>query len=396
MAPRTILYTGKGGVGKTSVAAATARRCAAQGARTIVLSTDPAHSLAESLEAPVGGEPAEVGGGLFAQQIQAQDELERHWSGVQRWLGGVLVERGVDRIAAEELTVPPGGDELFSLLALKGHVESGDWDVIVVDCAPTGETLRLLSFPDAARWWLEKVLGRERALLAAARPLARTFLDLHLPDERAFAEIQRLVTNLVGMHELLRDAGHASIRLVMTPDRMVVSEAMRTFTYLNLYGYVTDAVIVNRVFPDEVEGTYFGAWRAVQAEQLELVRSGFAPVPVLRAPYFDREVQGAEMLDRLAEALFAGRDAGAVLHDRVTQELSLRDGGAELRLDLPFVSKGDVSLKKIGLELVVRVDGHKRTIMLPGAMAAYRPSSASLSDGSLVVGFAEQEQAVGA
>jgi arsenite-transporting ATPase len=390
MAPRTILYTGKGGVGKTSVATATARRCAAQGARTIVLSTDPAHSLAESLETAVGGSPTDVGGGLFAQQIQAQDELERHWSGVQRWLGAVLMERGVDRIAAEELTVPPGGDELFSLLALKAHHESGDWDAIVVDCAPTGETLRLLSFPDAARWWLEKVLGRERALLAAARPLARTFLDVQLPDERAFTEIQRLVGNLVGMHELLRDAQHASIRLVMTPDRMVVAEAMRTFTYLNLYGYVTDAVVVNRVFPDEVEGTYFGPWRAVQASQLELVESGFAPVPVLRAPYFDREVQGAAMLDRLGEALFAGRDAGAVLHGRVTQELSLHDGGAELRLDLPFVSKGDVSLKKIGLELVVRVDGHKRTIMLPGAMAAYRPSSASMSDGSLVVGFAEQ------
>jgi arsenite/tail-anchored protein-transporting ATPase len=392
MAPRTILYTGKGGVGKTSVATATARRCAAQGLRTIVLSTDPAHSLAESLETAVGGRPTDVGGGLYAQQIQAQDELERHWSGVQRWLGGILMERGVDRIAAEELTVPPGGDELFSLLALKAHHESGDWDVIVVDCAPTGETLRLLSFPDAAQWWLDKVLGRERALLAAARPLARTFLDLQLPDERAFAEIQSLVANLVAMHDLLRDAEHASIRLVMTPDRMVIAEAMRTFTYLNLYGYVTDAVVVNRVFPDEV-GSYFGAWREVQAEQLELVESGFAPVPVLRAPYFEREVLGAEMLDRLGDALFAGRDPAAVLHGRVTQELSLHDGGAELRLDLPFVSKGDVSLKKIGLELVVRVDGHKRTILLPGAMAAHRPSSATLTDGALVVGFTEQEPA---
>lgn len=392
MTPRTILYTGKGGVGKTSIATATARRCAAAGARTIVLSTDPAHSLAESLETRVGSEPTDVGGGLFAQQVQAQDELERHWSGVQQWLGGVLMERGVDRIAAEELTVPPGGDELFSLLALKAHHESGDWDVIIVDCAPTGETLRLLSFPDAAQWWLDKVFGREHALLAAARPLARTFLDLKLPDDRAFGEIQGLVANLVAMHELLRDAEHASIRLVMTPDRMVVAEAMRTFTYLNLYGYVTDAVVVNRVFPDEVDG-YFGAWRTVQAEQLELVESGFAPVPVLRAPYFEREVLGAEMLDRLGDAVFAGRDAGAVLHDRVTQELSLHDGGAELRLDLPFVSKGDVSLKKIGLELVVRVDGHKRTILLPGAMAAYRPASAALDDGSLVVGFTEQEPA---
>src|ERR687895_172532 len=336
MASRTILYTGKGGVGKTSVAAATARRCAAGGARTLVLSTDPAHSLAESLEAPVGGGPTAVGGGLFAQQVQAQDELERHWSQVQEWLGHVLMERGVERIAAEELTVPPGGDELFSLLALKEHAESGGWDAIVVDCAPTGETLRLRSFPDAAQWWLDKVLGREHTLLAAARPIARTFLDLTLPDERVLGEVQRLVANLVAMHELLRDARRVSIRLVMTPDRMVVAEAMRTFTYLNLYGYLTDAVVVNRVFPDEV-GAYFGAWREVQAEQLELVESGFAPVPVLRAPYFEREVLGAEMLDRLGDALFAGRDAGAVLHDRPAQELQLDGERAELRLDLPFV-----------------------------------------------------------
>jgi arsenite-transporting ATPase len=391
MAPRTILYTGKGGVGKTSVAAATARRCAAEGKRTIVLSTDPAHSLAESLETAVGGSPTDVGGGLFAQQVQAQDELERHWSAVQDWLGGVLMERGVDRIAAEELTIPPGGDELFSLLALKAHAESGDWDVIVVDCAPTGETLRLLSFPDAARWWLDKMLGRERALLSAARPLARAFLDLQLPDERAFVEIQKLVANLVAMHELLRDSARASIRLVMTPDRMVVAEAMRTFTYLNLYGYLTDAVVVNRVFPEEVDG-YFGAWRRVQAEQLELVASGFSPVPVLEVPYFEREVLGAEMLDRLGEQLFEGRDPAAVMHDRVTQELTLEDDRAELRLDLPFAGKGDVSLKKIGLELVVRVDGHKRTIILPGALAGFRPSSASLRDGALVVGFAPQEE----
>ena len=182
------------------------------------------------------------------------------------------------------------------------------------------------------------------------------------------------------------------MRLVMTPDRMVVDEAMRTFTYLNLYGYVTDAVVVNRVFPDDV-GAYFGAWRAVQAEQLELVESGFAPVPVLRAPYFEREVLGAEMLDRLGEALFAGRPGGGAARPRSRRGSSLHDGGASLRLDLPFVDKGDVSLKKIGLELVVRVDGHKRTILLPGAMAAHRPSSATLTDGALVVGFTEQEPA---
>ena len=383
MTPRIILYTGKGGVGKTSVAAATARRI---GGRTLVLSTDPAHSLAESLQLTVGPEPTEVGGGVWAQQVQAQDELEQNWSAVQSWLGGVLAERGVERIAAEELTVPPGADELFSLLQLKRHAESGEWDAIVVDCAPTGETLRLLSFPDAARWWLDRVMGRESALLSAARPIARAFLDLSLPDERVMEDVQRLVRNLIAMHELLRDASRVTIRLVTTPDRMVVAEAMRTFTYLNLYGYLCDAVVVNRVFPSEV-GEYFGAWRELQSEQLELVESGFAPVPVLRAPYFEQEVMGGAMLDRLAGALFDGRDAGAVLHDRLAQELALEDGRAELRLDLPFVSKGDVALKKIGLELVVRVDGHKRTIVLPSALAGFKPTSAKLAEGSLVVGF---------
>jgi arsenite-transporting ATPase len=373
-------------VGKTSVAAATARRCAAAGARTLVLSTDPAHSLADSLQVAVGSEPTPVADRLFAQQVQAQEELERHWSAMQEWLGGLLAERGVERIAAEELTVPPGGDELFSLLQLKAHVDSGEWDAIVVDCAPTGETLRLLSFPDAARWWLDKALGREHAMLAAARPFARMFLDVQLPDERVLEDVQRLVQNLIAMHELLRRP-EVSLRLVMTPDRMVVAEAMRTFTYLNLYGYLTDAVVVNRVFPDELAGTYFGAWRDVQAEQLALVESGFAPVPVLRAPYFEQEVVGTAMLDRLGDALFAGLDGGAVLHDRLAQELRLDDGRAELRLDLPFAERGDVALRKIGLELVVRVDGQKRTIVLPGALSGFRPTGASLREGSLVVAF---------
>src|SRR3954470_10515937 len=386
MRPRTILYTGKGGVGKTSVAAATARRCAAAGARTLVISTDPAHSLADVLGTEVGGAPTDVGEGLKGQQVQAQDELEHHWSAVSGWLGGLLMERGVDRIAAEELTVPPGGDELFSLLVLKAHVESGEWDAIIVDCAPTGETLRLLSFPDAARWWLDKVLGREQSMLSAARPLARMFLDVQLPDEKVVAEAQRLVGNLVAMHELLRDASRVSLRLVMTPDRMVVSEAMRTYTYLNLYCYLTDAVVVNRVFPDELSEGYFGAWHAVQQEQLELVSSAFA-IPVLQAPYFASEVIGAQRLDELAGAIFAGADPAAVLHDRLTQELSMTSGTASLRLDLPFAERGDVSLKKIGLELLVRVDGHKRTIMLPGALAGFKPTSAVLEEGSLVVGF---------
>src|SRR5206468_304108 len=303
MAPRTILYTGKGGVGKTSVAAATARRCARAGLRTIVLSTDPAHSLSDSLEAELGSEPTPCGDLLWGQEVQAQEEMERHWDAVSEWLGELLAERGVDRISAEELTVPPGMDELFSLLRLQAHHQSGEWEAIVVDCAPTGETLRLLSFPDVARWWIEKVFPLERQILAAARPIARSLLDIPLPSQAVFADIQRLSENLIAMNGILRDRERCTVRLVMNPDKMVIGEAMRTFTYLNLYGYLTDAVIVNRVFPAEV-GSYFGDWRKVQERHLALVEEAFSPVPMLRAPFFEREVIGGEMLDRLAGKLF--------------------------------------------------------------------------------------------
>jgi arsenite-transporting ATPase len=388
MGPRTILYTGKGGVGKTSVAACTARRCAAGGLRTLVISTDPAHSLAESLGSELGPSPVEVGRRLWGQEVQAQQEMERHWSGVQDWLGELLIERGVDRISAEELTVPPGMDELFSLLRLQAQHQSGEWDAIVVDCAPTGETLRLLSFPDVARWWIEKVFPMERQILAAARPIARTLLDIPLPSQAVFADIQRLSENLIEMNEILRDRGRSTVRLVMNPDKMVIGEAMRTFTYLNLYGYLTDAVIVNRVFPADV-GDYFAQWRRVQEEHLELVSSAFAPVPVLRAPYFDQEVIGGEMLDRLAAALFEpdGLDPAAVLHDAVTQELSMTEHGARLRVSLPFAEKGDISLKKAGLELIIGVDGQRRTIVLPPAFAAFQPTEAKFEDGALEVSF---------
>ncbi len=387
MRPRTILYTGKGGVGKTSVATCTARACAASGLRTLVISTDPAHSLSESLEVELSAEPRSAGTRLWAQQVGAQEEMKRHWSGVQDWLGEVFLDRGLDRVSAEELTVPPGMDELFSLLRIQAAHESGEWDVIVVDCAPTGETLRLLSFPDVARWWIEKVFPIERQFLAAAGPVMRSLLDIPVPTHAVFADMRRLSENLIAMNEILRDE-HSTVRLVMTPDKMVIGEAMRTFTYLNLYGYLTDAVIVNRIFPDEV-GDYFAGWRKVQEEHLELVRSAFAPVPVLCAPYFDQEVVGAEMLDRLAGALFGPGelDPAAVLHDSVTQQLEVSDGEARLRVALPFASKADVKLKKIGLELVVAVDGQKRTIMLPDALAGFRPTAATLEEGALEVTF---------
>jgi arsenite-transporting ATPase len=392
MTPRTILCTGKGGVGKTSVAAATARRCAAAGLDTLVLSTDPAHSLGDVLEAELGAEPRPVADRLWAQQVSAPDELEGNWAAVRAWAGGALVERGVDRIAAEELVVPPGADELFSLLRLKAHCDEGRFAVIVVDCAPTAETLRLLSFPDVARWWLERVVPDQGRIVDAARPLARGLLDLALPGEDVLDDVARFVANLVALHDLLRDRTRVSVRLVMTPDRVVVEEARRTFTYLALYGFLCDAVVVNRVFPDDV-GPYFDGWRAAQAEALEEVVAAFAPVPVLRAPFFPREVRGAAMLDRLGDAIHAelpGGDAAAVLHAEPAQTFSVADGAATLRVALPFAARGEVDLKRRGPQVTVRVNGYKRMLMLPGPLAGYRTTGARLRDGALEVSFAAE------
>jgi arsenite-transporting ATPase len=390
--PRTILYTGKGGVGKTSVAAATARRAAASGLRTIVMSTDPAHSLSDSLEAELGADPTQLAECLWGQEVQAQREMEENWGQVQVWLGQLLAERGVMDIAAEELTVPPGMDELFSLLQIKRHHESGEFDLVVVDCAPTGETLRLLSFPEIAKWWLEKVFPVERKMVAAARPIARTFLDMDLPGEEVFGEVNRLVRNLIAMNEILRDRERASIRLVMNADRMVVNEAQRTFTYLNLYGYLTDAVIVNRLFPDEVGDGYFGSWRERQTERLAEIERGFAPVPVLRARYFADEVVGPEMLDQLGEELFAEVDVAAHLHTELAHEFEQGpDGKTSMRIRVPFAERDQISLKKVGSELVVTAGREKRTIILPPALARRSPSGARFEDGSLEVSFADED-----
>ena len=294
-------------------------------------------------------------------------------------------------------------DELFSLLAIKRHHEEEDFEAIVVDCAPTGETLRLLSFPEVARWWLEKVFPWERRLVAAARPLARGLLDIPMPSDAVFDDVQRLVESLVGMNAILRDRSLTSVRLVMNPERMVVKESMRTFTYLNLYGYLTDAVVVNRLLPEGAAEGYLGPWRAAQQEQMELVRSAFAPVPGGgRAPARARG-RGRRHARPPRRGAVSGRGGETVpgepwdiLHADVSRELVSENGTTTLRLPLPNASKSDIDLKKIGLEVVVRVGAHKRTIMLPTTMASHRPRAARFDDGTLEVRFERGDERVGA
>lgn len=379
---RVILYTGKGGVGKTSVSAASALRIAESGLKTLILSTDPAHSLSDSFEVELKARPTLVSKNLHGQQIDAQEELEQNWRAVQQWLAKVVSERGVNQIAAEELTVLPGLDEFFALLQIKSHSQSGRWDVIVVDCAPTGETLRLLSFPEVARWWLKKILPWEKRVVSAARPFARGLLDLELPSNDVFGEVQQLVGNLAQMSDILRDHRTTSVRLVINPDRMVIQEAQRTFTYLNLYGYLTDAVIVNRMFPQEVTGGYFDQWRQHQLLNAKLVRESFDPIPVLSAPYFEREVVGESMLGRLGSELFKDREPEGLLYSSISHELSVNNGSAKLKISVPFTKKEDVELKKTGAQLIVKVAGQKRNIMLPASLRAYRPIGAKFDPDS--------------
>ncbi|WP_051472263.1 ArsA family ATPase [Patulibacter minatonensis] len=384
MATRIVLYTGKGGVGKTSVAAATARRIAASGLRVLVVSTDPAHSLADVLGAEVGADPTPVAPDLEALQLDDRSELTRHWSAVRDWASRTLVGRGVDRISAEELSVPPGLEELLSLLRLVELRDAGDHDVIVVDCAPTAETLRLLSFPDLAHWWLSRVVPRQEDLLGTVRPLARAVLDITLPDRTVLDEVARMMESLLAMRELFVDREHVSMRLVTTADRVVVEEARRTYTALGLHGVATDAVIVNRLFPEDV-GPYFAGWRDQQQEELRGIEDAFAPLPILQAPYFDREVVGTDALDRLGDALYAGVHPEDVLHVGLSRELEVDEDGARLRIAVPLADREDVSLRRAGDELVVEVGGRRRAVLLPPAIAHYRPTGASLRDGVLDV-----------
>ncbi|WP_320672635.1 ArsA family ATPase [Patulibacter defluvii] len=384
MAARIVLYTGKGGVGKTSVAAATARRIAAAGQRVLVVSTDPAHSLADVLGTPIGPEPTALGDGLDGLQVDAHAELTRHWSAVRAWAGRTLVARGVDRVSAEELTVPPGMEELLALLRLVELRDAGDHDVLVVDCAPTGETLRLLSFPDIARWWLDRIMPRQEQLLGAARPIAKAVLDVTIPDSEVLDEIGRLMQNLLRMRELVVDHDAVSVRLVTTADRIVIDEARRTYTYLSLYGIATDAIVVNRLFPDDV-GAYFARWRDQQQRHLEEIHAAFAPLPVLDAPYFDAEVVGAAALDRLGDALYAEVDPAAMLHHGAARELEVDGDEARLRIAVPLADRDEVAVRRAGDELIVEVAGRRRTVLLPAAIAHYRPSGAALRDGTLEV-----------
>jgi len=389
---RALLFTGKGGVGKTTAAAATAALAASRGCKTLVLSTDGAHSLADAFGVPLGPEPTEIDPGLalFGQQVDTQGRFERAWRDVQSWLVDLLARQGVDPLEAEELTVLPGAEEVLALLEVRDQLASGRWDLVVVDCAPTAETLRLLALPQALQWWMSRVWAAERRMLRSLRPLLGRVSSAPVPGERVLDAVERLHAELAEVHAVLTDPMVTGVRLVLTPEAVVVAEARRTLTSLALYGYRVDGVVANRVFPAAGADAWRSGWVAAQEARLVEIDESFSGLPVRRAAYRPAEPVGLAALTAWGEDVYGEDDVTAVVPPAGPDPVSVEQttDGFALVLALPLAERGDVDLSRRGDELVVTVGGRRRVLSLPSVLRRCLVEGAGLREGRLVVRFA--------
>lgn len=384
---RILLFTGKGGVGKTTTAAATALRCADAGLRTLALSTDPAHSLADAFDVELGPLASPVAEGLWGQQLDAQERMEESWHEIQGWLREVFRWAGVDGLEAEELSVVPGLDEVFALADIKEHATSGEWDVVVVDCAPTAETIRFLSLPDVLSRYMERLFPVGRRVNKVVAPVLSRVTSLPVAGDDVFAATSRFYERLDGVRELLMDPARTSVRLVVNPERMVIAEARRTYTYLSLFGYRVDAVVANRLLPEAVADPWFERWKDLHTEHLKTIQDGFAPLPVLTVELAPTELVGLDALRTFAEEVYGELDAAALLHEGQPLRVDRRGGRSVLSLDLPFADRDDLELGRRGGEVLVRVGPYRRAITLPDSLRRRAIADASLREGTLELTF---------
>jgi arsenite-transporting ATPase len=391
---RVILFTGKGGVGKTTVAAGTAAVAAASGHRALVLSTDAAHSLGDAFGTDIAAEPTRVSGSLFVQQVDAQRRFEESWAEIQDYLLTVLDASGVDPITAEELTVVPGAEEVLALLELRNRMRSGEWDVVVVDCAPTAETLRLLALPEALGWYMERVFPAERRIVTALRPVLARAAGVPMPHDAVFRAVERLHGDLREVRALLTCVG-ASVRLVLTPEQVVVAEARRSLTALSLFGYRVDGVVANRVFPSGGADEWRRQWASAQAEVLADVRTSFTGLPVWCSRYQPSEPVGVAALEAFARAAYGADDPLRPPRGEPPMRVTRTRTGAVLRVALPFVAESDIDLARHGDELVLSVGSYRRVIALPAALSRHTVGGARVDDGALRVRFTQATEDTG-
>ena len=389
---RVILFTGKGGVGKTSVAAATAVRCAQAGYRTVVMSTDPAHSLGDSFDVELGTSMTPISENLWAHEISALHEMQRHWARLHEYAVEVFATQGLDEVIAEEVANPPGMDEIASLMWIKHYTQRGEHDVLIVDCAPTGETLQLLTFPDAARWWLDKVYPWERRAMKLARPVLQPLMDIPLPSDEIFASLKDLLLDLDGMRKVLTDPAITTVRIVLNLEKMVVKEAKRAFSYLSLFGYMTDAVVVNRLLPGVLHDELFKKWQLIHKRYQAEVEQSFAGIPIFNVPLFDSEVVGERMLQRMAKAIYGDKDPSERFVTASPQRIQKEGADYVLSLDVPFLDRADVDLSRHNGELYVTVGNYRREISLPRVLAQRETAGAAIDDGKLRVRFTKRKE----
>jgi arsenite-transporting ATPase len=390
---RILLYAGKGGVGKTSIAAATGIVTSGNGLRTIVISLDPAHSLSDAFDLDVSlmdknrGAPVQINDKLWIQEIDIQEEISKSWGEVHKYISILLNTSGIEDILAEELAVLPGMEEVSALLYINEYVKSAEYDLIILDCAPTAESIRFVSLPKTLEWYMKKVFHIERKLMRYMRPMAKRMTDIPLPEDEYFAAIERLFKRLNGVDQLLADPNTTSVRLVTNAEKMVLRETQRAFMFFSLHQLSVDSVIINRVFPLGFEESFVQVWKELQEQYLELAESYFHPVPLFRAPFYQTEVLGYDKLLELGRVLYGDRDPKDVFYLRRPIEFTKEGDNNVVRIHLPFVEKKEVDLTKKGEELFIRIGNFKKSIILPRTFATLEPKKARLREEYLAIDF---------
>ncbi len=388
---RIILYTGKGGVGKTSISAATAIKCAQLGHQTLVLSTDSAHSLADSLEMEIGNGVAKIADNLYAEEVNVNYELKVNWGKIQSFITEFLHRRGFDDFIAEEFAIFPGMEELFSILKLKEYEEQGRFDVAIIDCAPTGSTARMLSFPDIIEWYMERFFHLQRKIVKTIRPIAERIAKVPLPTDEVYFSMEELYQKIDGMKEILTNPEYSSVRIVFNPEKMVIKESQRILTYLNLFNFPVDAAIANRLIPDAVDNSFFSQWKDIEAQYLRLAEESFNPLPIFKVHLFHREMVGREMLQQMADEIFQDKDPSTIFFKKRPMRVQKVNNDYLLTIPLPHSDKRDLDLWVRGDELIITMKNYRRNLLLPRTISALPLKEARFEGDELKIIFGGDE-----
>ncbi len=385
---RLILFTGKGGVGKTTLSAATALLSAKKGYKTLVISTDAAHSLSDSFEVPLANTPTKIIPNLFGREVNALEEIEKKWGDIKAYLTEFFASQGINSVEAEELSVFPGMEELFSLMEIRNYRKTNEYDVILVDCAPTGDTLRLLSAPEITNWYLKHIFPIQRTAAKAVRPVASRLLPFPFPEDKIFEAMKKLSLQLADMKEILEDAQQTSIRLIVNPEKMVIKETQRAYTFFNLFGFSVDLIIVNRMIPRQIEDPYFLEWKTIQEQYFRSIEEIFAPLPLFSLPLFSREIVGLPLLEEIGRVVYGQEDPTKLFFSQKPIQIEKVDGRYVLSLNLPFVEKSSLDLTQKGEELIVKAGTFKRNILLPRILLHHSVMGAKFEGERLRITFA--------